>query len=116
MNYEMYSESTPDETDKVVLFMQQMIPHHANAVNMAKFLLKQGNAEAQEVDDLKDILYDIINTQNYQIHQFRNYLNPKEKLLHDTTVVLPTSAGVGFFVNTFVTIFSGAAMALAMMM
>jgi len=120
MNYEMYSETTPDETDKVVLFMQQMIPHHANAVNMAKLLLKQGNAEAQEVEDLKDILYDIINTQNYQIHQFRNYLKPKGKLLHDTTVVPPTSApisaGAGFFVNTFVTISSGAAMALAMMM
>jgi len=126
MNYEMYSETTPDETDKKTLFMQQMIPHHANAVNMAKLLLKQGSADVDE--ELEDILHDIVNTQNFQIHQFRNYLNGKGKLLHDTTVVPhihaadndhaaddTTSAGAGFFMNAFVTMFSGAVV-MAMMM
>ena len=29
----------------IVTFMQQMIPHHANAVNMAKIVLKHAPAE-----------------------------------------------------------------------
>jgi hypothetical protein len=92
MHYEMYSETGPDEDDKVALFMQQMIPHHVNAVNMAKLLLKQSTqAELDAVEDLEGILKDIINTQNFQIHQFRNYLNPEGKLLHDSPVVPPTA-------------------------
>jgi hypothetical protein len=92
MHYEMYSETSPDEPDKIALFMQQMIPHHLNAVNMAKLLLKQSTqSELDSVEDLEDILNDIINTQNFQIHQFRNYLNAKGKLFHDSTVVPPTA-------------------------
>ena len=43
MHYEMYSEAGPNESDEITLFMQQMIPHHVNAVNMAKLLLKQAS-------------------------------------------------------------------------
>ena len=94
MHYEMYSETGPNERDKIIMFMQQMIPHHANAVNMAKLLLKQATqAELDAVEDLEDILKEIINTQNYQIHQFRNYLNPEGKLLHGSSVVPPTALG-----------------------
>ena len=71
--------------------MQQMIPHHENAVNMAKLLLKQSTQEELDaVEDLEDILHDIINTQNFQIHQFRNYLNPDGNLLQDSPVLSPT--------------------------
>ena len=52
-----------------------MIPHHVNAVNMAKLLLKTSTKkELAAVEDLEGILWNIVNTQNYQIHQFRNYL------------------------------------------
>ncbi len=95
MHYEMYSETAPDKEDKITLFMQQMIPHHVNAVNMAKLLLKQSTqAELDAVEDLENILHNIINTQNFQIHQFRNYLNANGDLLHDSTVVPPTSGKV----------------------
>ena len=90
MHYEMYSEAEPNESN-IVLFMQQMIPHHENAVNMAKLLLKQSTQEELDaVEDLEDILHDIINTQNFQIHQFRNYLNPDGNLLQDSPVLPPT--------------------------
>merc|ERR1712048_366551 len=75
MKVDMMAQTTADHTDKVAVFMQQMIPHHLNAVNMARLLLKQVEPEdIDAVDDLADILHSIINVQNYQIHQFRNYL------------------------------------------
>jgi len=73
-----------------------MIPHHINAVNMAKLLLKQTpQEELDAVEDLEEILYNIINTQNFQIHQFRNYLNPDGQLLDAgvTNVVPPLIEG-----------------------
>merc|ERR1711956_82805 len=61
----------------VILFLRQMIPHHKNAVNMAKGLLKTGlscgTGPVEEGDDvtpecyLTDITYSIVNTQNKQI-------------------------------------------------
>merc|ERR1712008_574962 len=70
-------------TDPIVTFQEQMIPHHLNAINMAELLLKEGGeafklraAEDEESDDatLYALLWDIINVQNYQVHQFRNNL------------------------------------------
>merc|ERR1712118_7698 len=78
MNKHMKDDTTPDATDKIALFCQQMIPHHVNAINMAKILLKTVPAQqvsaAMEEDGLTDILYSIIATQGYQVHKFRNYL------------------------------------------
>ena len=57
----------------VALFNHQMIPHHENAVNMAKALLKTGVIHcaslADDTDDcaIENILREIINNQNYQI-------------------------------------------------
>jgi hypothetical protein len=79
---EMTSETTADENDAIVTFMQQMIPHHINAVNMAKLILSETTQDDLDaVEDFEDILYTIINVQNFQIHQFRNYLNPAGKYL-----------------------------------
>ena len=76
MHRDMYAVTSADDDSKIVTFMQQMIPHHQNAVNMAKLLLKQATAnEIAAVEDLEGILHNIINTQNFQIHTFRNYLN-----------------------------------------
>merc|ERR1712157_191083 len=76
MHWDMYTETAVHD-DKIISFMQQMVHHHQNAVNMAKLLLKHvDQSDLDEVEDLEAILRDIINTQNFQIHQFRNYLNP----------------------------------------
>jgi uncharacterized protein (DUF305 family)/plastocyanin len=74
MNREMRIKGYDDHNDEISTFMQQMIPHHNNAVNMAKLLLKHGATEVAAVEDLEDILWGIINVQNYQTHQFRAYL------------------------------------------
>jgi plastocyanin len=77
MKTEMHAQTSPDHTDKIAVFMQQMIPHHKNAINMAKLLLKQETAaNIAAADGMEHILYDIINVQSYQVHQFRNYLGP----------------------------------------
>lgn len=82
MNREMRVAGYDNHANEVALFMQQMIPHHLNAVNMAKILLHQAPIEVADVEDLESILYNIVNVQNYQVHQFRNYLganSPKSK-------------------------------------
>merc|ERR1719331_2842664 len=87
MKTNMHSYTTADHSDKIAVFMQQMIPHHKNAINMAKLLLKQVPAAditaAMEEDKLTNILYDIISVQSYQVHQFRNYLGPLDLLPSD---------------------------------
>ncbi|CAG9464345.1 unnamed protein product [Pedinophyceae sp. YPF-701] len=67
--------------DPVVTFMRQMIPHHQNAVNMAKILLRQGAAAVASADAalgedafIGQMLVDIINGQNLQIHDMHGYL------------------------------------------
>lgn len=55
------------------LFIHQMVPHHQNAVNMAKALLKSGKVVCDDLTDETDectmetILRDIVNSQNYQV-------------------------------------------------
>ena len=72
--------------DDVILFLRQMIPHHENAVNMAKALLKSGDAvcdlsgpveEGSDISPeclLDPIIRDIINGQNKQIQTMRSIL------------------------------------------
>ena len=55
------------------LFIHQMVPHHQNAVNMAKALLKTGKVTCDDLTSeeplcvMETILRDIIMNQNYQI-------------------------------------------------
>ena len=62
------------------LFLHQMIPHHQNAVNMAKALLKHGHLDCANMEDETDdctlevILREIINNQNKQIQDMRGLL------------------------------------------
>jgi hypothetical protein len=74
MNKGMFGESTPNHISPLVTFMEQMIPHHLNAINMAKMLMKIDPDAVAATDDLEGILWEIVNVQNYQVHQFRNYL------------------------------------------
>jgi len=58
-----------------------MIPHHQNAVNMAKALLKNGEIDCPDITDQESpdcimlkMMYDIINGQNHQIQLMRQVL------------------------------------------
>ncbi|KAJ8613647.1 hypothetical protein CTAYLR_003130 [Chrysophaeum taylorii] len=76
MDYLMRTEI--HDTNPVVAFIHQMIPHHDNAINMAKILLKiQGDwldADNENDAEMIDVLWDIINTQNHQIDIMQNWL------------------------------------------
>lgn len=70
-------------SDDIALFLYQMIPHHLNAVNMAKAVLKAGEVECvPPVGDekksvecrLEPIVRDIINAQNRQIIKMKGVL------------------------------------------
>merc|ERR1712176_1740897 len=67
----------------LALFNHQMIPHHRNAVNMAKALLHEGYLECDnilyETEDceMMNIVYHIINFQNYQIQVMQSVLESK---------------------------------------
>jgi hypothetical protein len=83
MNCHMLSGMTTNVAarSEVALFIQQMIPHHQNAVNMAKALLKTNvldceNLENEDSPDciLEIILREIINGQNFQIQGMRGVL------------------------------------------
>ncbi|KNC86113.1 hypothetical protein SARC_01729 [Sphaeroforma arctica JP610] len=72
MNYEMTVENYGNNS--IVTFMHQMIPHHVNAVNMAKILLKEILEDNVDDPDVEVMLRDVINTQNAQITFMRGYL------------------------------------------
>ena len=71
-----YNMRTTLSADPVASFMHQMIPHHRNAVNMAKLLMKEGalsdaNDEEGAVDDM---LWDIVSVQAHQIQVMEAWL------------------------------------------
>jgi uncharacterized protein (DUF305 family) len=82
MNCHMFAGMTTNVNagSASALFIHQMIPHHQNAVNMAKALMKTGNLQCDslldETDDcaLETILREIISTQNHQIQTMRGIL------------------------------------------
>jgi len=83
---------------QVELFIHDMIPHHQNAVNMAKALLKEDvlhcNFSSREDEDdcaMVEILREIINGQNSQIHAMRTILANKGWPLEDDCIVNVTS-------------------------
>jgi len=75
MNYEMRVE---ENQNPLVVFMHQMIPHHENAVNMARIALKHAAAADGYDDedlDVPGLLRDIINVQNKQIMDMKHWLS-----------------------------------------
>jgi len=80
MNCHMMTSMTTNAVSEQALFIHQMIPHHQNAVNMAKALLKTGkvkcDASDNESDDceLEGILRTIISQQNHQILSMKGIL------------------------------------------
>lgn len=77
MNYNM--KSILANSDPIVTFIHQMIPHHVNAVNMAKALLKTDTLDSSDEGDreMEHMMWAIINGQNFQIHQMQDYLAEK---------------------------------------
>jgi len=79
-------EGKDSRMNDVILFLRNMIPHHRNAVNMARNLLISGDVDCvlegpvEEGDSvttaclLKPIIMAIINTQNSQIQVMQSLL------------------------------------------
>ena len=94
MNYNM--KSILANSDPIVTFIHQMIPHHQNAVNMAKALLKTNTLDASDEDDreMEHMMWAIINGQNFQIHQMQDYLAEKNYVESDICESTPSLAPV----------------------
>lgn len=79
MNCHMFAGMSLKSSDSDIgLFIDNMIPHHENAINMAKTLLITGDTECADLTDDEDplcamqtILREIINGQNAQIQGMR---------------------------------------------
>ena len=73
--------NTVKSNSEIALFIHQMIPHHQNAINMAKALGKSGKLNCEDLLNDEDpdcimhaILFEIINGQNMQIQSMRKVL------------------------------------------
>lgn len=84
------------------LFVHQMIPHHQNAVNMAKATLIVSTLSCRNITNQDDpdcvlemILRDIINSQNHQIQLMRNYLTAKGLPQTDNCLVRVETVSIG---------------------
>jgi hypothetical protein len=65
---------------EVALFLHQMIPHHENAINMAKTLLYNSGINCEVYDDSPDctmygIGLEIVSDQNFQVQVMRRLLD-----------------------------------------
>jgi 23S rRNA U2552 (ribose-2'-O)-methylase RlmE/FtsJ len=88
MNCHMMRGMTTGTTSdsRAAIFLQQMIPHHQNAVNMAKALLHEtGQVVCPDITNeeapdciLEVVLRDIVNVQNAQIQTMRAILDDKK--------------------------------------
>ena len=56
------------------------------AVNMAKLVLKTVSTEKIEKAELFDMLLAVVNDQNFQIHEMKNYLGAHEGTLNITSL------------------------------
>jgi len=78
---------------KVGLFINQMIPHHQNAINMAKALLKTGNVNCEDLTEESDecameqILWEIIGNQSFQIQQMKGVAGENNLPVVDDCIV-----------------------------
>merc|ERR1711998_344046 len=61
-------------------FMQMMIPHHINAINMVKIMLKFSTFElrTQAGGSFYGVMWAVANVQGFEIHKFMNYLGSSE--------------------------------------
>merc|ERR1712060_570412 len=78
MNYEMRVPVVSDSGEGVLVnFMHEMIPHHVNAVNMARFAMKFASTSPGYDDPdfaIPEMMLAIINAQNMQIQNMEAFL------------------------------------------
>jgi hypothetical protein len=84
--------SVPSGKSKFATFARQMIPHHQNAVSMAKALAKHHTAgdypadtEDQDMVWANGLIRGIINVQNFQIQQMQGWLDANAGLAGTST-------------------------------
>ena len=65
--------------DSIQLFMEQMIPHHEQAIEMSKILL-QFESENNLDPDIEYLAWEIINNQNAQIGTMEGWLEENSKV------------------------------------
>lgn len=135
MNCAMMVGMTSDAmTSEIALFIHQMIPHHQNAVNMAKALLKSGGLgscdDLTNEDDVNCVMEmmmrEIINGQNAQIQTMRSVLEAMEEPAYADCVVhvlgefgvkqQQTNSGSSSYFRGSDTVFSYFGVAMAMTM
>lgn len=78
-----------------------MIPHHENAVNTAKTLLKTGNLLCPDITDtqnpdclLEGILFEIVASQNHQIQLMKHFLQLRQYPEKDNCNVYVETTGL----------------------
>jgi hypothetical protein len=88
------SSSVSGNSDETSLFIHQMIPHHQNAVNMAKALLHTGTLSCDDLTDeeipdcaMEVLLRSIITNQNAQIQVMRGILSSKNMRAENDCIV-----------------------------
>jgi hypothetical protein len=79
-------------SNDIVSFMWQMIPHHENAINMAKLLMKKDTTLAAD-GEVMDMLWDIINVQGMQIQAMQGWLSEGKYALSSSCPALASGAG-----------------------
>jgi len=91
--------NTVKSESETALFIHQMIPHHQNAVNMAKALLKTGKLECDDISDdenphciMEEITRSIISTQNAQIQSMRGVLEAEGYFTEEACIIEDTSS------------------------
>jgi hypothetical protein len=87
------------------LFMHQMIPHHLNAINMAKALLYSGSLYCDDLTDdsvedcvLQGMMYEIVNRQNHQIQTMQSILQNTDNYpeVGNCDVILTADTSLGY--------------------
>lgn len=118
-------EDKDSRMNDVILFLREMIPHHQNAVNMAKNLLNSGEVDCilegpvEEGDVvstacvLDPIVRSIINTQNSQIQAMQGILEtfnvpgPQEKKCNVSENSSSSALSMKSFIGLFAALLAG---------
>ena len=92
MNREMRTGGHDDHGDPLLTFCRQMIPHHRNAVNMARTMLKHVPRATLEDSGFYQMMHEIINSQNYQVHVMYGYLGQHGDFPGESDDAVPATA------------------------
>ena len=123
MHHDMAVSVPTTSTSKFATFARQMIPHHQNAVSMAKALLKFHEAkdypaagtEDQDMEWAKALAWHIINVQNRQIQQMSAWLESNPTLSGESNKCYEASDDDGLSAGVLAGIIVGSVLGLALL-